>query len=252
MKTIKNLSLNGKTAIVTGAGQGLGKGFAITLAQAGADVAVVDIDYAKAKKASNEIEKMGRRSIAIEADISICEEASRMVEEVMKQWGKLTIAVNNVGISLKIKDAIEVTEQEWDRIIDTNLKGTFFCCQAEAKAMIREEYGKIINIASICGYIVWPEYQAVYSTSKAGIIHLTRCLAVEWIKHGIRVNSISPGVTRTPDLFPEVIDVFLKKAPVEHIAEVRDIQGALLFLASEMSDFVVGRDIVVDGGYTLL
>ncbi len=237
---------------MTGAGQGLGRGFAITLAQAGADVVVVDIDIGRAKNTAREIDKLERRSLVIQADTSDCDDIQEMVNEVMEKWGKLTIAINNVGISLKIKDALDVTEQEWDKIMDTNLKGTFFCCLAEAKAMLKEKYGKIVNIASICGHTVWPEYQAVYSVSKAGIIHLTRCLAVEWIKHGIRVNSISPGVTRTPDLFPDVIPVFLRKAPIARIAEIDDIQTAVLYLASEASDFVIGQDIVLDGGYTLL
>lgn len=118
--------------------------------------------------------------------------------------------------------------------------------------MMPNSYGKIINIASICGHIVWPKFQAVYSISKAGVIHLTRCLAVEWAPYGIRVNSISPGVTRTPDLFPDVPPIFLRKAPLGKTAEVQDIAGAVLYLASPASDFMVGQDMVLDGGYTLV
>lgn len=160
--------------------------------------------------------------------------------------------MNNVGIAPPIGASLDIEEEAWDKILDTNLKGTFFCAQAEARAMIPQGYGKIINIASICGKIVWPDPQALYSISKAGVIHLTKCLAAEWIRHGIRVNSISPGVTKTPDLFPEVIPVFLKTAPIDQPAEVRDLQGALLFLASEASDFMVGHDMVLDGGYTAM
>jgi sorbose reductase len=120
--------------------------------------------------------------------------------------------------------------------------------------MLPNKYGKIINIASICGHIVWPinQPQASYNTSKAGLIHLTKCLAAEWIKYGIRVNSISPGVTTTPGLEEKVISTFIGQAPIGKTAEPRDIQGAVLFLASEVSDFVVGHDIVIDGGYTIM
>jgi sorbose reductase len=136
--------------------------------------------------------------------------------------------------------------------MDLNLRGTFFCAQAEARAMIPRRSGRIVNIASICGSIVWPEPQAVYSASKAGIIHLTRCLAAEWAPHGIRVNCVSPGVTRTPELFPEVIPVFLRKAPAGRIAETDDLVGAVLYLASDRADFLVGHNLVVDGGYTII
>ena len=175
-----------------------------------------------------------------------------MVEEVGAAWGKLDIAVNNAGIAIPIKAAESVSHEEWDRVLNLNLRGTFFCAQAEAAVMIPRRRGRIVNIASICGSIVWPEPQAVYSASKAGVIHLTRCLAAEWAQHGIQVNCISPGVTRTPELFPEVIPVFLKTAPVGRVAEVHDMVRALLFLASDASDFLLGHDLVVDGGYTIM
>ena len=252
MNIIERFQLKGKKALVTGAAQGLGKSFAEALAQAGADVAVADINMAGAQKVADEIKATGRQTMAIRSDISKCADIQAMIHAVISEWGQLDVAVNNVGIALPIKAASEITEAEWDKIINVNLKGTFFCAQYEGRAMMPKHYGKIINIASICGYIVWPEYQSLYSLSKAAIIHMTRCLAVEWIRYGIRVNSISPGVTRTPELFPEVIPVFLKKAPIDHIAEVTDLQGAVLYLASEVSDFMVGQDLILDGGYTLI
>ncbi|OGV58858.1 MAG: hypothetical protein A2X49_07325 [Lentisphaerae bacterium GWF2_52_8] len=252
MGVIDRLRLDGKKALVTGAGRGLGRNFAHALAEAGADVAVVDIIEDNALKVSREIIAKGKKSIAIKADISRTEDACGMVEKVMQDWGRLDVAVNNAGIALKIKNAIDVSSEEWDRILDVNLKGTFFCAQAEAKAMIPNKYGKIINIASICGHIVWPEPQSVYSISKAGVVHLTKCLGAELIKHGIRVNCISPGVTRVEDLFPEVIPVYLRTAPIDHIGEVTDHQGAIIYLASEVSDFMVGQEIVLDGGYTIM
>jgi NAD(P)-dependent dehydrogenase (short-subunit alcohol dehydrogenase family) len=118
--------------------------------------------------------------------------------------------------------------------------------------MIPQKYGKIINIASICGHIVWPDPQSLYSVSKAGVLHLTRCLAVEYIKHGIRINSISPGVTRIEGLYEEVIPMYLRTAPVDRIGKPEDLQGAVVYLASEASDFMVGQDLVIDGGYTIM
>lgn len=252
MIALERFRLEGKKALVTGAGRGLGKSFALALAEAGAAVAAIDIRADWAKATAEEIAALGRQSLSIGADVSEVAEARRMVEEVLSAWGGLDIAVNNAGISLPIKDSTDVSEEEWDRLMALNLKGTFFCAQAEAKAMMPNGYGKIINVASICGTIVWPEYQSVYSISKAGVIHLTHCLAAEWIPHGIRVNSISPGVTRTPELFEQVIPVFLRQAPIGRIAGVADLQGAVVYLASEASDFMVGQDLVLDGGYTLI
>jgi sorbose reductase len=253
MNVSSQLKLIDKKVLITGAGQGLGRAFARAFAEAGADVAIVDIDGNKAKEVSEEIINLGRRSLAVKADVSVYSDIYGMVEEVMSNWGRLDIAINNAGTA-QFKVALEINEEDWDKIIDLNLRGAFFCCQAEAKAMLPNKYGKIINIASICGHIVWPpaQAQASYNTSKAGLIHLTKNLAAEWIKYGIRVNSISPGVTLTPGLTQKVISVFVNKAPIGKTADIKDIQGAVLFLASEESDFIIGNDIVIDGGYTLL
>jgi NAD(P)-dependent dehydrogenase (short-subunit alcohol dehydrogenase family) len=248
MNIIERMRLDGKKAIVTGAGQGLGQAFAHALAEAGADVAVVDLNIKSAEAVSKEIISLGRKSIPIEADLKIRDNAIKMVDDVINTWGRLDIAVNNVGVS-KLQDALDVSEEDWNWTFDINLRGTFFCAQAEAKAMIPNGYGKIINIASICGYRVWPQFQSVYSISKAGILHLTKCLAVEWIKYGIRVNSISPGVTLTPGFVKEVIPIFTRQAPIAQTASVEDLKGAVIYLASETSDFMVGQDIVIDGSY---
>lgn len=252
MRDSEGLDFTGKSALVTGAGRGLGRAFALGLARAGADVAVTDIDAGTAGRTAEEIRGLGRKALALRVDASIPADASAMVAEVLAAWGKLDVAVNNAGISLPIKEALAITEEEWDRQMDLNLRGTFFCAQAEARAMIPRRSGRIVNIASICGSIVWPEPQAVYSASKAGLIHLTRCLAAEWAPHGIRVNCVSPGVTRTPELFPQVIPVFLRKAPAGRIAETDDLVGAVLYLASDRADFLVGHNLVVDGGYTII
>jgi NAD(P)-dependent dehydrogenase (short-subunit alcohol dehydrogenase family) len=252
MREGEDFDFSGKSALVTGAGRGLGRAFALGLARAGADVAVTDIDAGTAGRTAEEIRALGRKALALRVDASIAADASAMVAEVLDAWGKLDVAVNNAGISLPLKEALAITEEEWDRQMDLNLRGTFFCAQAEARAMIPRRSGRIVNIASICGTIVWPEPQAVYSASKAGLIHLTRCLAAEWAPHGIRVNCVSPGVTRTPELFPQVIPVFLRKAPAGRIAETDDLVGAVLYLASNRADFLVGHNLVVDGGYTII
>jgi len=249
---MNNIHLDGKNALVTGAGRGLGRAFAHTLADAGANVAIVDIILENAEKVCAEIRAKGRQSVAIHADISKFEDIGRMVEETVAALGRLDICVNNAGVALPVKPAQEIEAHEWDWLININLKGTFFCAQAAARAMIPNRSGKIILIGSICGHIVWPEPQSVYSISKAGVVHMTKCLAAEYIKHGIQVNCISPGVTRVDDLFPEVIPVYLKTAPIDRIGEVKDHQGAIIFLASEASDFMVGQEMIIDGGYSIM
>ena len=244
-------TLSGKKAIITGSGQGLGRTFSLALAKAGADIAVIDINLDNAKKTAEEISQLGRDCLVLEADVSKYNDIITMVDKILSEWGRIDIAVNNAGTA-QFKDAIDITEKDWDSVLDLNLKGTFFCCQAEAKAMIPNNYGKIINIASICGHIIWPQFQSSYNASKAALIHLTRSLAVEWIKYGIRVNSISPGVTLTPGLTPKVISIFTAKAPIAKTLSASDIEEAVLFLASSGSDYIVGQDIVIDGGYTLL
>jgi NAD(P)-dependent dehydrogenase (short-subunit alcohol dehydrogenase family) len=252
MGILERFRLDGKTALVTGAGRGIGQALALALAEAGADVAVNDLDAQTAEVMAEAVRTLGRQAMALEADVAEIGAGERLVDAVLARFGRLDIAVNNVGVAIPIKDSTDVTPREWEWLFHINLRGTFFCAQAEAKAMIPHRYGKIINVASICGHIVWPEWQSLYSISKAGVIHLTRCLGAEFIRHGIRVNAISPGVTRTPELFEQVIPVFLSRAPIDRIGSVADLQGAVVYLAAEVSDFMVGQELVLDGGYTLM
>jgi len=253
MKTIlERFSLAGKNALVTGAGQGLGKGFALCLAEAGANVAVADIVAENAARTAEEIAALGRQSLAIKADISSEEEVRRMIGLCTESFGSLDIAVNNAGFAIPIAPVSEVSFAAWQEQMAVNLNGTFLCAKHAAESMKPHGYGKIINIASMCGHIVWPEPQAAYSVSKAALIHMTKCLAAEYIKFGIRINCISPGVTQVEGLFSEVIDVFLQKAPLKRVGSPADHQGALLYLASEVSDFMVGQELIIDGGYTLI
>ncbi len=253
MNILEKFKLDGKKALVTGAGRGLGRGFATALAEAGADVAVADVIAENAERTAAEIAKAtGRKTIDVHADITKQEDVRRMVDAVVKAFGRLDIAVNNAGISIPIKGALDVTPEEWRKQMDVNLNGTWQCLREEARVMIPNGYGKIINIGSICGHVIWPDPQLPYSVSKAAVIHMTRAAAAEFIKHGIRVNCISPGVTKVDDLFPEVIDVFFKTAPIDRFGSPEDHQGALIFLASSLSDFVVGQEIITDGGYTIM
>ncbi len=250
---LDRFKLDGKNALVTGAGRGIGRGLAFALAEAGANVAVVDILADNAEKTAKEIaEATGRKTIAVACDIADADAVEAMVRKVVDTFGRLDIAVNNAGISIPIKGILDVSADEWKKQMDINLNGTWNCLKAEAKVMIPNGYGKIINTGSICGHVIWPDPQLPYSVSKAAVIHMTRAAAAELIKHGIRVNCISPGVTKVADLFPEVVDVFFKTAPIDRFGSPADHQGAVVFLSSEVSDFMVGQEIVLDGGYTIM
>ena len=184
---LDRFKLDGKNALVTGAGRGIGRGLAFALAEAGANVAVIDILEDNAVKTAAEIAAAtGRRTIAVQCDIADAAAVDAMVKKVVDTFGRLDIAVNNAGISIPIKGILEVSADEWKKQMDINLNGTWNCLKAEAKVMIPNGYGKIINTGSICGHVIWPDPQLPYSVSKAAVIHMTRAAAAELIKHGIR------------------------------------------------------------------
>ena len=254
---LERFRLEQRVALVTGGGQGIGRAFAHALGEAGAKVAVVDIVLAKAEEVAHELTSKQIDAVAIQADVSAAASIQHMVDIVLAHWGKLTIAVNNAGIGAWI-DAEAVSESDWDRMMNLNLKGVFLCAQAEAKVMFNQGYGKIINTASMSGSIVnRPQNQSVYNISKAGVIHLTRSLAAEWAPRGIRVNCISPGYTRTQlvddllqtPLGQNMLPQWMSLTPQARMGEVTDLQGGVVFLASEASDFMTGSDLVIDGGY---
>jgi NAD(P)-dependent dehydrogenase (short-subunit alcohol dehydrogenase family) len=249
--------LDGSVAVVTGGGQGIGRGYAHALGEAGAAVAVADLSLDTANAVAAELQAKGVDSLAIQVDVTKADQVQAMVDKVLDKWGKLTIGVNNAGIG-QWTDAETTSEADWDRMMDVNLKGVFLCCQAEARVMLAAGYGKIINMASMSGYISnTPQNQAHYNISKAGVLHLTRSLAAEWAPRGVRVNSISAGYTRTQlvdDLLntptgQEMLPKWLALTPMNRMGEVTDLQGAVVYLAAPASDFMTGGDILVDGGY---
>ncbi|KPK89372.1 MAG: hypothetical protein AMJ94_12285 [Deltaproteobacteria bacterium SM23_61] len=250
------INLKGKVAIVTGAGRGIGKAIAQALAGAHATVVVNDVDLGAAEEVARGIEASGGKALPVKADVRNEEEINRMVEITVRKLGGIHVLVNNAGIILR-KPAEEIAEEEWDRVIDINLKGSFLCGRAAAQAMIKGgQGGRIINISSIMGGVALPP-RAAYCASKGGIVALTKDLAAEWAKHAITVNAIAPGWTvteMTQSYFSQepVRRFVLERIPLNRLGKPEDIAHAAVFLASEYSDYITGQTIYVDGGWTIL
>lgn len=255
MNVMAMFDLKGEKAIVTGGGQGLGREMALALAEAGADVAVVQRRVAVAEQTAEEIRKLGRDSFAMKVDVSKTEDIRNMVSAAKERFGKIDILINNAGISHHAP-AAELSEEDWDKMMDINLKSVFLGSQMVGREMIKQRKGSIINIASMSGFIVnRPQPQAHYNTAKAGIVMLTKTLAMEWAKYNIRVNAIAPGYIKTPllarNLGPgKISEEWVKLTPMGRLGEPFEIKGIALFLASRASSFVTGTTIVIDGGYT--
>jgi len=245
--------LTGRRALVTGAGRGIGRVLALALAEAGCDVSILEIDMKNAESIVKDIHQLGRKGIAFRADVTRKEQVDKAFAETVKELGRLDICVNNAGISIQ-KPAEEMPEEDWDSIVDINLKGVFLCCQAAARIMIPQQQGSIINIASMSGIAVnVPQRQAAYNASKAGVAMLSRSLAVEWAQYGIRVNSISPGYIKTEMTMSSMTRLFPtweSLTPMGRLGEPEELRGAVLYLASDASSYMTGHNLVVDGGYT--
>ncbi len=251
---IPSFSLEGKVAIVTGGKRGIGKAIALAFAEAGADVAVCSrvIEDGELQAAANEIQGLGRRSLAVQADITRKTDVDNLVQRVVDEFTAIDILVNNAGIYFVEPPLLDVPEGDWDQIINVNLKGHYLCSQAVGKRMVDRKAGNIINIAS--DWAIKPSSEAgVYCIAKAGVVMLTRVLAKELASYNIRVNAIAPGSVRTKILEyllsdPEALKQEEAQIPLGRIAEPGDIIGTALFLASEASSYITGHTILVDGG----
>jgi 3-oxoacyl-[acyl-carrier protein] reductase len=245
-------SLAGKVALVTGSARGIGQAIALALARHGADVVISDVDETGAQATADEIGKLGRRSLAVRCDVSRREEVEALIETAIAKLGRLDILVNNAGIT---RDTllIRMTEEQWNLVLDINLKGTFFGCQAAAKPMMKARAGKIINLASITG-LIGNVGQANYSASKAGVIALTRTVAKELAPRNIQVNAIAPGYIETEmtrELPEKARAAFLENIPLRRGGTPEDVAHLVCFLASAEADYITGQCITIDGGLTI-
>lgn len=250
------MRLEGKIALVTGAGKdsrGIGHGIAVALAREGADVAVASHTLANALRAADAVQAMGGRSLALEMDVSQAESVEAGVAEVLNAFGRIDILVNNAGIT---RDAllVRMREEDWDAVLDVNLKGAFLCSRAVAKVMIKQRAGCIVNITSIMG-LTGGAGQANYSAAKAGLIGLTRSLARELGSRGIRVNAVAPGWIETAmtDSLPQTVrEAILKQIPLGRLGRAEDVADAVVFLCSEESAYITGQVLTVDGGLVMI
>jgi NAD(P)-dependent dehydrogenase (short-subunit alcohol dehydrogenase family) len=251
---LSRFSLQGRTALVTGAGQGIGRAIVLGLAQAGATVAVTDIDAGAAARVAGEVERAGARAAHRRLDVAdpgALEPAVAWSEEAL---GPLDILVNNAGIRETSGDSLKTTVAEWDGLFAVNVRGAFFLCQAAARRMAGRGGGRLINIASQLG-LVGMAGRPAYTASKAALINLSRTLALEWAPRGIRVNAVAPGPVRTPHTEPTARDPvrneeYQRATPLGAWVDADEIVGAVVFLASPAGAWVTGQVLVVDGGYT--
>jgi NAD(P)-dependent dehydrogenase (short-subunit alcohol dehydrogenase family) len=247
--------LKNKVAIITGARRGMGRTHALVLARAGAKVVVSDISLEDCQKVADEIEKNKGEALAVKCDVTKKEEVDAMVKAAVDKWGKVDVLVNNAGIC-QFKPFLELTEEEWDRTLDINLKGYFLCAQAAAKEMAKQKSGVIINIASVAMGQVGVGFATLahYSASKGGIVGMTETLAIELGPHNIRVNAIAPGAIETPMIDPvkqdpKAMEGILARVPLHRVGKPEEVSNLVLFLASDESSYMTGSTVVVDGGW---
>jgi len=247
--------LTGKVAIVSGASSGLGVQFAKALAGQGADIVIVARRMEKLEMVKKEIESMGKKCLAIQCDVNNEGEIKKVVEQTIKEFGKVDILVNNAGVSA-IAPAESMTEAQWDQVLDTNLKSVFLFSKNVAPQMIKQQYGKIINTSSMFGLVGNTAFPVCnYHASKSGVVGLTKALAAEWAKHNITVNAIGPGffeseMTATAIHTPQFEGYVKMNCPMQRIGKAGELNGVLIYLASDASSYTTGQIIAVDGGWT--
>ncbi len=256
MGIIEKMRLDGKAIYVTGGASGIGKSVATALAEAGADVAIVDVNLEGAEAVAKEIaEATGSKTIAIRCDVTNQDDVEAMVAKVVDTYGKLDACFNNAGICLNVP-AEEMTYEQWNKVININLNGVFLCATAAGRVMLKQGYGSIINTASMSGHIVnVPQPQCAYNASKAGVSMLTKSLAIEWAKKGVRVNCISPGyigtdLTLNSEALKPLIEKWNAMAPMGRLGRPEELQSIVVYLAGDTSSFTTGSDIIVDGAFT--
>lgn len=248
------MRLSGKVALVTGAGRGIGQAIALALAKEGADIGVNAAHLSSAEGTAETIKQLGRRAIAIEADVAEVDQVGKMVNRVINELGGIHILVNNAGVNLEIVPTVEQSLEKWDRTMSVNVRGIYLCCRQAGQWMIAHEMGKIINIASNFGMSGFP-MRTAYSPSKAAVINMTKDLAVEWGKYSINVNCIAPGYTMT-DMVKNWIkqgkfdlETLQRRTPLGRLATPDDIANAAVFLASDEARNITGVTLPVDGGW---
>jgi NAD(P)-dependent dehydrogenase (short-subunit alcohol dehydrogenase family) len=246
--------LKGKVALVTGAARGLGRAISLALADAGADLALGLRHVEEDAGAAAEIGNMGRKALPLQMDVSSADQIFAAVDRTVKEFGRIDILVNNAGIAPE-NLAENVRERDFDATLAVNLKGTFFSSQAVGRVMIKQKKGVIINMSSQAGFAALPT-ESIYCMTKAAIVHLTKCLAVEWGKHGITVNAVAPTFIRTPgteDYLSDprnLLDTIDRIAALHRIGEPMEVAGAVVFLASPAASLITGETILIDGGWT--
>lgn len=250
MSDSSDFRLDGRVAIVTGGASGIGYETVKALQDSGAQTAIVDINPERGQKAAKELD-----TAFFQADLTKSEQVKKVADQVQQKYGRLDIAFNNAGIAYNVPSE-DCSDEDWLRVININLNSVFFCCREFGKIMLQQGKGSIINTASMSGIVSnTPQPQSAYNASKAGVIMLTKSLAGEWAKRGVRVNSISPGyigteLTKMGMARTEWYNDWLKFTPMGRVGEPREVSAAVVFLASDASSFFTGSKLVVDGGYT--
>ena len=247
--------ITGKVTIVTGAAGGIGRAIALGLAQFGSDVVLADMAETGVGELVTQIERTGSQALPVQVDLTDLNDIDRLVAETMSRFGKIDVLVNSVGCNVR-RPALQITEEDWDKVIDTNLKSLFFCTRAVGEIMVGQNRGKVINIASVMGLVGSPDYQTVvpYCASKGGVVQLTRAFATEWAKYNVQVNAIAPAVVATPLVEAvlknrEIRDRIEKLTPMGRIGQPEELVGPAVFLASPASSYVTGHILCVDGGW---